>query len=122
MGISREEYWSGLPFPSPGDLQEDGSSKCSILAWEIPWTLELSRLQPMGSQKVGYDLATKQLLVLGEHPISGSFFPKFCFFNKISKRCIHVFRWLSKHDLEKNPQPRGSLISVSSPEKESRAN
>jgi len=20
MGFSREEYWSGLPFPSPGDL------------------------------------------------------------------------------------------------------
>ena len=20
MGISRQEYWSGLPFPSPGDL------------------------------------------------------------------------------------------------------
>ena len=21
MGFSRQEYWSGLPFPSPGDLQ-----------------------------------------------------------------------------------------------------
>jgi len=21
MGFSREEYWSGLPFPSPGDPQ-----------------------------------------------------------------------------------------------------
>jgi len=20
MGLSRQEYWSGLPFPSPGDL------------------------------------------------------------------------------------------------------
>ena len=24
MGISRQEYWSGLPFPSPGDLPEPG--------------------------------------------------------------------------------------------------
>ena len=24
MGFSREEYWSGLPFPSPGDLPEPG--------------------------------------------------------------------------------------------------
>ena len=22
MGFSREEYWSGLPFPSPGDLPD----------------------------------------------------------------------------------------------------
>ena len=25
MGISRLEYWSGLPFPSPGDLQDPGT-------------------------------------------------------------------------------------------------
>ena len=24
MGYSREEYWSGLPFPSPGDLPDPG--------------------------------------------------------------------------------------------------
>ena len=24
MGFSRQEYWSGLPFPSPGDLLEPG--------------------------------------------------------------------------------------------------
>ena len=22
MGLSRQEYWSGLPFPSPGDLPD----------------------------------------------------------------------------------------------------
>ena len=27
----------------------------SILAWRIPWTEELGRLQSMGSQRVGYD-------------------------------------------------------------------
>ena len=32
----------------------------SILAWEIPWIEEPGRLQSMGSQRVGYDLATKQ--------------------------------------------------------------
>ena len=25
MGFSRQEYWSGLPFPSPGDLPDRGS-------------------------------------------------------------------------------------------------
>ena len=24
MGFSRKEYWSGLPFPSPGDLSDPG--------------------------------------------------------------------------------------------------
>ena len=30
-----------------------------ILAWEIPWTEESGRLQSLGSQRVGYDLATE---------------------------------------------------------------
>ena len=25
MGFFRQEYWSGLPFPSPGDLPDPGS-------------------------------------------------------------------------------------------------
>ena len=25
MGFSRQEYWSGLPFPSPGDLPDSGT-------------------------------------------------------------------------------------------------
>ena len=25
IGFSRQEYWSGLPFPSPGDLPDPGS-------------------------------------------------------------------------------------------------
>ena len=25
MGFSRQEYWSGLPFPSPGDLPNAGT-------------------------------------------------------------------------------------------------
>ena len=25
MGFSRQEYWSGLPFPSPGDLPNPGT-------------------------------------------------------------------------------------------------
>ena len=24
MGFSRQEYWTGLPFPSPGDLSDPG--------------------------------------------------------------------------------------------------
>ena len=30
----------------------------SVLAWRIPWIKEPGRLQSMGSQRVGHDLAT----------------------------------------------------------------
>ena len=36
MGLSRQEYWSGLPFPPPGDLPNPGikptSFACPALA------------------------------------------------------------------------------------------
>ena len=28
MGFSRQEYWSGLPFPPPGDLPDPGVKTC----------------------------------------------------------------------------------------------
>ena len=33
----------------------------SILAWEIPWTEEPGRLQPMGLQRVGCGRETEQI-------------------------------------------------------------
>ena len=30
MGFSRQEYWSGLPFPSPGDLSDPGIEPGSL--------------------------------------------------------------------------------------------
>ena len=30
MGFSRQEYWSGLPFPSPGDLLDPGIKSVSL--------------------------------------------------------------------------------------------
>ena len=30
MGFSRQEYWSGLPFPSPGDLPDPGIEPLSV--------------------------------------------------------------------------------------------
>ena len=30
MGVSRQEYWSGLPFPSPGDLLNPGMEPTSF--------------------------------------------------------------------------------------------
>ena len=30
MGFSRQEYWNGLPFPSPGDLPKPGIEPMSL--------------------------------------------------------------------------------------------
>ena len=30
MGLSRQEYWSGLPFPPPGDLPDSGTELMSL--------------------------------------------------------------------------------------------
>ena len=40
-------------------LEEGMTTYSSILAWRIPWTEELNRLQFMRSQRVGHDWATK---------------------------------------------------------------
>ena len=43
MGFSRQEYWSGLPFPSPGSLSNQESNPC-LLHWQVD-SLPLSHLE-----------------------------------------------------------------------------
>ena len=65
MEFSKQEYWNGLPFPSPGDLPNPGieprsptlqadallseppekemATHFNTLAWKIPWTEGLLR-------------------------------------------------------------------------------
>ena len=49
MGFPRQEYWSGLPFPPPGDLPNPGIEPVSlgspalaggVLTTSAPWGLE----------------------------------------------------------------------------------
>ena len=39
MGFSRQEYWSGLPFPSPGDLPDSGIEPRSPALQEMLYPL-----------------------------------------------------------------------------------
>ena len=41
-------------------LEKAMAPHSSTLAWKIPWTEELGRLQSMGSQRVRHNLVTKQ--------------------------------------------------------------
>ena len=59
-GFSRQEYWSGLPFPPPGDLPDPGKIKLPLLgllhgqAGSLP-------LLPAGSPKYVHAAAAKSL-------------------------------------------------------------
>ena len=39
MEFSRQEYWSGLPFPSPGDLPNPGTEQCLLHCRQILYHL-----------------------------------------------------------------------------------
>ena len=41
MGFSRQEYWSGLPFLSPGDLPDPGMQTGSLMSPELASSLPL---------------------------------------------------------------------------------
>ena len=45
MGFSRQEYWSGLPCPSPGDLPDPGIKPWSpaLQAESLPTELRVSK-------------------------------------------------------------------------------
>ena len=47
MGFPRQEYWSGLAFPSPGDLLTQGSNLCVL--WLLHWQVGSSPLSNQGS-------------------------------------------------------------------------
>ena len=57
MGFSRPEYWSGLPFPSPGDLPNPGFEPLSLTlpalagrffttsaTWEVPFSHKIPQI------------------------------------------------------------------------------
>ena len=48
MGFSRQEYWSGLPCPPPGDLPDPGNEPVSLMSlhWHEFFTTEPSGEKP----------------------------------------------------------------------------
>ena len=64
-GVRNPPVMQGMQVQIPGSRRSPGEGNGSILAWEIPQTEEPGRLQTMGSQRVRYDLATKQQ----QHPL-----------------------------------------------------
>ena len=52
MGFSRQEYWSGLPFPPPGDLCDPGIEPASPAAPAMQ--VDSLLLSHLGSLKMRY--------------------------------------------------------------------
>ena len=70
MGFSRQEYWSGLPFPSPGDLPNPGidprspALQADALLFELPG--KPSRMRGGGDSMMGGDYKSVFLVYNGE--------------------------------------------------------
>ena len=80
MGFSRQEYWSGLPFPSPGDLSDSGiepespSLQADVLPSEPPLEI-LSILM----------LCKTDVWTSGENKIKDSIHRKMCIYMSYSQ-------------------------------------
>jgi len=59
MGFSRQEYWNGLPFPSPGDLLDPGIEPRSLILQADALTSEPPR--------VGKNCSNYYIIVLISH-------------------------------------------------------
>ena len=46
MAFPRQEYWSGLPFPSPGDLPDPGVKPASLVSLALAG--EFFTTEPLG--------------------------------------------------------------------------
>ena len=62
MGFSRQEYWSGLPYPSPGDLPDPGI-KLRLLS---PLRWQVGSLPPA---LPGSTPMTRQMAIFQRHPL-----------------------------------------------------
>ena len=64
MGIPRQEYWSELPFPSPGDLSDPGIKPMSSALIGIFFTVE-----PLRKAQVQIDMPINFELSFGDFQI-----------------------------------------------------
>ena len=54
LGFSRQEHWSGLPFPSPMHEREKWKWSCSVVSDAIPWTAAYQAPPSMGFSRQEY--------------------------------------------------------------------
>ena len=65
MGVYRQEYWSGLPFPSPGDLPDPGIEPTSPALAGRLFTAEPPEKPRSLASEVSFNFETVQVTFNG---------------------------------------------------------
>ena len=68
VGFPRQEYWSGLPFPSPGDLPHPGTEPSSLYCRRILYPEAIGEVQHLAALKAKYTIYK----IRGLHPLEWS--------------------------------------------------
>ena len=68
MGFSRQEYWSGLPFPPPGGLPDPGIEPVFLCL--LQWQADSSPLCCLGSHLLSFYDLTGTLVNIYIHDLS----------------------------------------------------
>ena len=92
MGFSRQEYWSGLPFPSPGDLPDPGVKPVSpaLAAWFFT-TASPGKLSPYDCI-VSFMWICRNVFNSFFNPCTVGCFQSFAFLNTVAGNILeHVF-------------------------------
>ena len=81
MEFSRQEYWSGLPFPSPGDLPNPGIQP-----------------RPLHCRQILYHLSHQESPIISEFPAYNVMFSSCCFQDSLwfSVLCYYVHNYETK--------------------------
>ena len=91
MGFSRQEYWNGLPFPSPEDLPDPGiePSSSALQADSLPSELQGSPIKCSVNPQLETKLSLEQypspskLLICGKYVLVSLFLNKFHWIKKL---------------------------------------
>ena len=91
MGFSRQEYWSGLPFPSPGDLSDSGIKPGSS-------ALQANSLPTEPPEKSKMSSRERELIVnRHEGPSEVGWWRARCEHSKTDGDCCQLWKFTKKH-------------------------
>ena len=87
MELSRQEYWSGLPFPNPGGLPDPGIEPMSLVSWALTGGFFMT--EPPGKPSIGsYSCSASKLCdSLQPHGLQHTRFPVLHSFPEFAHLC-----------------------------------
>ena len=96
MGFSRQEYWGGLPFPTPGDIPDPGIESWSLLSSALAGGFFTTG--PPGK----YPLSQQLLLISVKFPVnlSGQTHAHMCMYMHTHTPHLHYGFWLMVHAIQ----------------------